>query len=79
MKYLREISIREYCWNDSEDGESQAYVSENPQYLFVCRCDLVYKLAESKQDKFVPRSRLCYVPTIYAIFSLSPPPRLRAA
>ena len=29
--YLRESSIKEYRENDSEDGESAAHVSENPQ------------------------------------------------
>ena len=29
--YLREINIKEYRENDSEDGEGGAHVSENPQ------------------------------------------------
>ena len=33
--YLREISVKDYRENNSDDGESQTYVSENPQYLLI--------------------------------------------
>ena len=52
--YLREISIKEYSENDSEDGESGAHVSENSQKPLVCLCDLVYKLViKNEQQKRV--------------------------
>ena len=47
--YLRETSIKWHGEKNSEDGESQAYVSDNPQCLLVCHCDLVYKLATQKE------------------------------
>lgn len=54
LNYLREINIKEYRENDSEDGESGTHVSENSQKLVVCLCDLVYKLViKNKQQKRV--------------------------